>query len=581
MARKTYKMKSLLALMVTLIIASNVSAQKAIVEWEFIPAGTFTMGSPASEAERKDSETPHRVTLSDFKIGKYEVTIKQFKAFVDATGYRIEAEKGTGGTVGSVIWNGTEMEFKPEANWKCDEKGNLRPETEYNHPVIHVTWNDANTFAEWMGCRLPTEAEWEYACRVGTTTPFYTGDNLKTSQANYDGDTPYNHNAKGESREKTIPVGSFTPNEWGLFDMHGNVSEWCSDWYGDYSAEAQINPKGPVSGARRVARGGSWIFNARRCRSADRSSDFPSDRTCYRGFRLAFSVNSGENKVIGNANNELKQESLSLIATKMDARIATVKWAGIPAGTFIMGSPTGEADRKENEMQHEVTLSAFYISIYEITVKQFKIFVDSTGYVTDAEKGIGGVIGSVIWTGTEMVVKAGVNWKYDERGNTRPITEYNNPVIHVSWNDANAFAEWMGCRLPTEAEWEYACRAGKTTPYNTGNSLSTSQANYNGNYQYRDNLKGEYREKTMPVGSFIPNEWSLFDMHGNIREWCSDWSGDYSAEAQTNPKGPAWGSSRILRGGSWYTGGRRCRTAARLDDRPDYRCNDLGFRIVL
>jgi len=144
-------------------------------------------------------------------------------------------------------------------------------------------------FAEWMGCRLPTEAEWEYACRAGTISPFYTGNNLTTSQANYDGDFPYNKNANGVFRVKIMPVGSFASNQWGLFDMYGNVCEWCSDWYGDYPVKAQTNPQGPVSGKRRISRGGGWMYTAQRCRSADRGSDLPANRTSHRGFRLASS----------------------------------------------------------------------------------------------------------------------------------------------------------------------------------------------------------------------------------------------------------------------------------------------------
>ena len=191
----TVKLKSLLTIFVTMLITTNVPAQKPVIAWANIPAGTFTMGSPIAEVDRFANETEHQVTLSAFKISKYEITVGQFKAFVDATGYKTDADKGTGGVSGSAIWTGTQFEFKEGVNWKCDVKGNLRPATEYNQPVIHVSWNDAVAFADWMGCRLPTEAEWEYACRAGTTTPFNTGDNYTTSQANYNGNYPYNNNA--------------------------------------------------------------------------------------------------------------------------------------------------------------------------------------------------------------------------------------------------------------------------------------------------------------------------------------------------------------------------------------------------
>lgn len=286
MTTKTEKLKSLIAILVTLQIATTVSAQKPAIEWASIPAGTFTMGSPASEVGRNANETQHVVTLSAFKMSKYEVTVVQFKAFVDASGYVTDADKGAGGVRGSAIWTGIKFEFKEGVNWKCDVKGNPRPSTEYNHPVIHVSWNDAVAFAEWMGCRLPTEAEWEYACRAGTETPFNTGNNLTTTQANYDGNYPYNNNAKGDYREKTMPAGSFSPNAWGLYDMHGNVWEWCSDWYGEYSTGTQTDPKGPASGSFRVYRGGSWYYYALFCRSASRYIYYPDFRNYYVGFRL-------------------------------------------------------------------------------------------------------------------------------------------------------------------------------------------------------------------------------------------------------------------------------------------------------
>lgn len=225
----------------------------------------------------------------------------------------------------------------------------------------------------------------------------------------------------------------------------------------------------------------------------------------------------------------------------------TIAWVSIPAGTFTMGSPPSEVNRGSDETQHQVTLSAFKMSKYEVTFEQYDLFCDATGRSKPSDEGWG-------------------------RG--------NRPVINVSWDDATAFAEWMGCRLPTEAEWEYAARGGTTTPFSTGNNLTTAQANYNGNYPYNNNAKGEYRQKTLPVGSFAANAYGLFDMHGNVYEWCSDWYGDYSTSAQTNPKGASSGSIRVIRGGSWFNLARSCRTARRNNGAPGYRRHDVGFRLV-
>ena len=230
------------------------SIKKPTIEFVDIPAGTFTMGSPSSEKGRKDDEIQHQVTLSAFKMSKYPITFEQYDLFCEATGR-------------SKPWG--------------RERGKL--------PVSQVTWYDAVAFAEWMGCRLPTEAEWEYAARANTTTPFYTGDCLTSEQANFNGKEPYTNCEKSENRGKPLPVGSFPPNAFGLYDMHGNIWEWTNDWYGEYDIEDTLNPKGPETGENKVLRGGGWREPARECRSAYRGGGrglYPGTRGAGISFRI-------------------------------------------------------------------------------------------------------------------------------------------------------------------------------------------------------------------------------------------------------------------------------------------------------
>jgi formylglycine-generating enzyme required for sulfatase activity len=259
----------------------------------------------------------------------------------------------------------------------------------------------------------------------------------------------------------------------------------------------------------------------------------------------------------------------------------TMKFAWCPPGTFLMGSPISEAKRSDDETQHRVTLTrGFHLSVFPVTRGQFARFVKDSGYQTEAERDGG----AYFWTGTEWQLDPRKNWQTPGFEQTE-----GHPVVCVSWNDAVAFCDWLTAqdnerrryRLPTEAEWEYACRAGTTTPFYFGATISTDQANYDGNYPYSRGKKGVYRQQTTPVGSFPANAWGLFDMHGNVWEWCQDWYGPYQNEDMTDPQGGNNGhDARVLRGGSWSRFAGVCRAAYRVWNAPGYRFNNFGFRVA-
>jgi formylglycine-generating enzyme required for sulfatase activity len=244
-----------------------------------VPAGRFVMGSPVNELERDSGEEQHEVAITrPFYLGAHTVTQAQFQK----------------------VMGKNPSFFHPKNGGSLD------------HPVEQVRWGEARDFCTRLSAladekkagrtyRLPTEAEWEYACRAGTTTPFNTGDALSSRQANFNGDVPYGGAEKGPFLRRTAKVGSYAPNAWGLYDMHGNVLQWCNDWYDPdyYKKSAKENPKGPENGVMPtgferwffvVVRGGCWLDEGRACRSARRFRLQQSEPYRWTGLRVACDV---------------------------------------------------------------------------------------------------------------------------------------------------------------------------------------------------------------------------------------------------------------------------------------------------
>jgi formylglycine-generating enzyme required for sulfatase activity len=223
------------------------------------------MGSPTTEPERGGDESQHLVSLSHgFWMGQMEVTRAQWERVMGRR--QRHPEKPNPFATGDPQW-----------------------------PVVAVSYQDIQVYlgrlrelAPGQRFRLPTEGEWEYACRAGTTTAFPGGAGLDATQANIDARFPYGQGSPGGALERPAPVGSYPPNAWGLYDLQGNVWEWTSDWYGPYPAEPVVDPRGPAHGTRKVIRGGSWAFSAGSARSASRYQHAPGDWGYSLGFRVVW-----------------------------------------------------------------------------------------------------------------------------------------------------------------------------------------------------------------------------------------------------------------------------------------------------
>ena len=448
------------------------AVREDLPEMVLVERGTFQMGSNSGNEEEKPA---HTVTLSSFYIGKYEVTQKQWKEI---------------------------MGDNPSRFNDCD-----------NCPVENVNWNAIQEFLRKLNTktgknyRLPTEAEWEYAARGGNKSRGYkySGNDNPDSVAWY-------YEVSGF---KTHPVGQKLPNELGLYDMSGNVWEWCNDWYNDkwYGSSPYNDPKGPGDGTIRVLRGGSWYIFPGDLRTTSRRGFYPNGDFLGRSGGLGF---------------------------RLSMTYGLYEMVLVEGGTFQMGSNDGRDDEKP---VHAVSVPTFYMGKYEVTQKL---------------------------------------WQEIMGNNPSGLKNCDNcPVENVSWDDIREFLRKLNAKtgknyqLPTEAEWEYAARGGnKSRNYKYSGSDNPDSVAW---YGYNSD------SKIHPVGQKQPNELGLYDMSGNVWEWCSDWyNGNYyNSSPSLDPKGPDEGINRIMRGCSYHGTTDCLRTAFRFGSGPE-GCGDcsVGFRIV-
>ena len=551
---------------------------------KLIPAGEFMMGSPASDEDASDDEKPqHKVQITKpFHIGVYEVTLAEYETLMGKDSSRSLRRYGAG---------------------HISERDTSR------YPVDQVLEGNAMEFCmrlsdkEGKTYRLPTEVEWEYACRAGTTTRYSFGND----PANLGQYAWY----KDNSGRNTHPIGEKRPNAWGLYDMHGNVSEWCQ-----------------LAGRRE--RGGCWQYDARLCRSASRPPT-----SSRRGFRVVLGAMSEEAKAAmeeavaerssprteeqvaaRKAAKEASEEAGAAQETCSESSGKSVEMTNsigmrlrlIPAGEFMMGSAKSPMEIgsmmqltleylavfARSHLQHRVRITKpFYLGVHEVTVGQFRQFVEATGHETDMRKTAKGGWG---WSESDGKTE-GPNPKYTWR-DTGWLQTDAHPVVNTSWNDAMAFCDWLSrkegkeYRLPTEAEWEYACRAGTTTLYYHGDdpqgvtqvgNVRDASAERRLHKSWSPHTPDDGHLFTAPVGGFRPNGFGLYDMLGNACEWCADWYADnyYEASPADDPTGPIAGARHVFRGAFWGEPPDYCWSAFRPMLPPGARHESLGFRIVL
>lgn len=558
--------------------------------FRWCPPGEFMMGSPESEEGHDFDEFRHRVTIRrGFWLLESEVTQEMWE---------------------SVMGNNVLDLCNKAGCYVCDD-----PEPTF--PIYYVSWDDAKEFCKRLSLltedriTLPTEAQWEYACRAGTTGPF-GGTGVSDNMGWFDDDL---HQVKEKE-----------PNAWGFYDMHGNLWEWCSDWYA-FELFSETDPAGPDSGQKRVCRGGSYDSYSDPYlagRSASRNADFSTERDRLTGFRIAL-IPSTDTVAVPDKEQEsadLFEEDASPQSVSEDAespsepraipdseqvvppgpgssagKKVTIAIRGVdytfrwcPPGEFMMGSPESEEWHHDDEFQHRVVISrGFWMLETELTQQMWNSVMGTE--ITDYVK--------------EM---------YPDP-DFFPIGPHY-PIRGITWKEADRFCKELSSlsgltiRLPTEAQWEYACRAGTTGRY----AIKGRPEKIAWLLPFDPRVpRGGAITHPCEVKSKKPNAWGLYDMHGNVWEYCSDaYDSDYYKNSPTvDPKGPdidlslltrkrdsrfndSWDDvdpdrliPRVMRGGSWNTYWGFCSSAARSYSEQGFLSSfgfeesEVGFRPVL
>ena len=505
----------------------TITVGKVSFKMTYVRGGTFTMGSDVG----KNEGPAHSVTLRDFYIGETEVT--------QALWAELMADNPSDGTPGRGIGD--------------------------NVPVNRVSWEDCQEFIRrlnaitGMDFRLPTEAEWEYAARGGENGHGfkYSGSDTLDSVAYYWKNSGYTYMSGSESDwdwDRIIANGSRAhnvstkrANELGVYDMSGNVREWCSDWYGSYGSSPQTNPVGSDSGSYRVARGGGWGSKVSDCRVSYRTGFKPSYNHAAIGLRLVL-----PSSAFGTTAQHLKDSLQSIDKTSPTTgnltRTFTVRSVNFTM-VYVEGSTfTIDIKYGSRKIVNDVTLSNYYIGETEVTqALWYAVMGDNPS-----------------------------EWKGD-----------NLPVENVRYTDCVKFIRKLnrltGCkfRLPTEAEWVYAARGG----------VKSRGYTYSGSYICDDVAwyAGNSNEKTHPVAQKRANELGLYDMSGNVSEWCCSWPNDYSRPGHTNPIPLSWPipfiddeeTPVIYMGSNWEDKVDSQDISDRTHWYPSNHRGWLGFRLVL